>query len=156
MPFEGFNPTIYPTNFQVECPDDLIIPMTDPVAWMQYEDLRWVYNKMEICKTQDIKCAPYGIYPEKYPVFLKPIHNLKDVSVHSFLIQNENEYDDHFYPGSFWMEFLDGDHLSIDLVIAHGKVQWSYGYKGKRAKEDIYSLEQWNGFEVPNNLIRLV
>lgn len=156
MPFKGFDPTGYPNKIQVSCPDDLIIPMTDPVAWQQYEDLRWIYNKMEICRTQNIKCAPYGIYPEIYPVFLKPIHNLKDISVHSFLIQNENEYDDHFYPGSFWMEFLDGDHLSIDLVVIQGRAQWSYGFKGKRAKGDIYSFEQWNGFEVPDNLMQLV
>lgn len=156
MPFIGFDPTLYPTKYQVDCPDDLIIPMTDPTAWEQYEDLRWVYNKMEMCKTQDVKCAPYGIYPEKYPVFLKPIHNLKGISVHSFLIQNEDEYDKHFYPGSFWMEFLDGDHLSIDAAVIRGRLQWSYGFKGKRAKDDIYSFEHWNGFEVPNNLRQLI
>ena len=125
MPFEGFDPTSRPNTFQVNCPDDLIIPTTDPVAWEQNVDLRWVYNKMEICETQDIKCAPYGVYPEQYPVFLKPAHNLKNMSVHAFLIQNETEYDEHFYPGSFWMEFLDGDHLSIDLMVIKGKVQWS-------------------------------
>lgn len=156
MPFKGFNPTIYPNSFSLDCPDDLSIPMTDPTAWQQFEDLRWVYNKMEICKTQDITCAPYGVYPEEYPIFLKPIHNLKDISVHSFLIQTEDEYDKHFYPGSFWMEFLDGDHLSIDLAVIRGKPQWSYGFKGKRAKDDIYSFDQWNGFEVPDNLMQLV
>ncbi len=155
MPFTGFNPTTFPTTMNVDCPEDLIIPMTDPIAWQHFEDLRWIYNKMELCKSQDITCAPYGVYPEQYPVFLKPIHNLNDISVQSFFIRNKEEYDDHYHPGSFWMEFLNGDHLSIDMIIVKGRMKWCYGFKGYRSKEDLHKFEKWEGFQPPENLTRI-
>lgn len=155
MSFSSFNPTIFPINMKVECPEDLIIPTTDVVAWQKYVNLRWVYNKMELCDSQNIECAPYGVYPEKYPVFLKPMHNLNDVSVQSFFIRDIEEYDKHYYPGSFWMEFLDGDHLSIDVVIVKGRMKWCYGFKGYRSKEDLHKFIKWEGFQPPENLTRI-
>lgn len=155
MPFQGFDPTTFPKQLNIVCPTDILIPTTDAVAWKEYEDLRWVYNKMDLCESQDITCAPYGVYPESYPVFLKPVHNLNDVSVQSFLIRDDIEYDNHYYPGSFWMEFLDGDHLSIDFAVVKGRMKWCYGFKGYRSKEDLHQFDRWEGFEVPENLSRI-
>lgn len=155
MSFSEFNPTKFPINLNVNCPEDLLIPTTDSVAWTHYKDLRWIYNKMELCNSQNITCAPYGIYPENYPIFLKPIYNLNDISVQSFFIRDQKEYDDHYYPGSFWMEFLDGDHLSIDMVIINGSMKWCYGFKGYRSKEDLHKFEKWEGFQPPENLIQI-
>ncbi len=155
MSFLGFDPTAFTSCMNVDCPEDLLIPTTDPIAWQHYEDLRWVYNKMELCKSQDIACAPYGVYPEFYPVFLKPIHNLNDISVQSFFIRNEADYNNHYYPGSFWMEFLNGDHLSIDMIVIKGRMQWCYGFKGYRSKKDLHQFDRWEGFQPAENLVRI-
>ena len=49
-------------------------------SWLFNNKYREVYNKLWLSYTQDIDCAPMGIYPNKYPVIIKPIINLYGMS----------------------------------------------------------------------------
>jgi hypothetical protein len=35
-----------------KCPKDTIIPINDIDAWSYFPDHNWVYDKIQICKTQ--------------------------------------------------------------------------------------------------------
>src|SRR5215467_15512525 len=65
------------------CPADLNIPTEDADAWSWYPAHRWVYDKIAVAESQGIACAPHGVPPLVYPVFSKPIVNLKGMGIES-------------------------------------------------------------------------
>lgn len=109
--------------------------MTDDVAWRHFPEHRWVYNKLEVALSQNIPCAPLGVMPEEYPVALKPAYNIWGGGVGSYRIDSADELfhrspvcltpERARHPGTFWMEWLEGDHLSHDLVTdGDGFIEW--------------------------------
>ena len=44
----------------VPCPEHVVIPTDDPDCWNFYPAHRWVYNKLEICRTQGLPHGPHG------------------------------------------------------------------------------------------------
>ena len=58
----------------LKCPKDVEIPINDIDAWLFFPKHNWIYNKIKICQTQQIDCAPVGISPPKFPIFIKPIY----------------------------------------------------------------------------------
>jgi hypothetical protein len=115
----------------VDCPDDVVISTDDTDSYRLYPQLRWVYNKPVICETQGIACAPAGIAPERYPVFSKPITNLRGMGIDSHILNNESDYKRLCRPGHFWMEYFTGEHVSIDAALIGGEVCWSRHVTGK-------------------------
>jgi hypothetical protein len=61
----------------VSCPDHVVIPTDDELAYQLYPEHRWLYNKLLICETQGLENAPHDIMPRQFPVFSKPIYNLR-------------------------------------------------------------------------------
>src|SRR6266481_7716350 len=59
------------------CPPDVNIPTEDADAWLWYPDHRWVYDKIAIALSQGLDAGPHGVPPRHFPVFSKPIVNLK-------------------------------------------------------------------------------
>jgi hypothetical protein len=100
------------------------IPTEDADAWAWYPAHRWVYNKLAVAHSQGIEAAPHGVMPSIFPVFSKPIINLRGMGIGSRVIASEEEYRETFYPGHFWMELLHGEHISSDAAVERGRAKW--------------------------------
>ena len=64
----------------VPCPDDVRVPTEDGDAWLWFPRHRWVYNKLEVAASQGLTCGPHGLDPPSFPVFSKPIYNLRSIA----------------------------------------------------------------------------
>lgn len=108
----------------VVCPGDLIIPTEDGDAYMLFPKYRWLYNKLQIAERQHIRCAPHGLEPDRYPVFSKPIYNMRGMGAGSQILGSREEYLRGQLPGHMWMDLLEGEHVSTDAAIVDGRAHW--------------------------------
>jgi len=108
----------------VPCPRDVVIPTDDPHAWALYPRHRWIYNKLLVCETQGLVHGPHGIEPSTFPVFSKPIFNLRGMGVGGRILHGREEYLRHQQPGHLWMPLLRGPHLSTDIAVVDGEPRW--------------------------------
>jgi hypothetical protein len=108
----------------VPCPDRLAIPTDDGDSYELFPKHRWVYNKLLICETQDIEHAPHGLPPSHYPVFSKPIYNMRGMGAGSKILRSREEYEREQAPGHMWMALLEGEHVSTDAAVIDGEPVW--------------------------------
>lgn len=108
----------------VPCPDDVLIPTDDPDSWNWYPRHRWLYDKLKVAESQGLACGPHGVAPERFPVFSKPMMNLKGMGIGSRAIASAAELDHHYQPGHMWMEQLAGAHVSTDCAVVRGRIAW--------------------------------
>jgi hypothetical protein len=109
----------------VDCPDDVLIPTDDPDCWAWYPQQRWIYDKLRIAESQGLACGPHGILPERFPVFSKPMINLKGMGIGSRVMRTPSDFEHGYQPGHMWMELLTGPHVSTDCAIVDGTIAWS-------------------------------
>ena len=109
---------------RVPCPENVFIPTEDSDAWTWNPDYRWVYNKLDVALSQGLHSAPHGVAPQHYPVFSKPIYNLKGMGVGSRVLGSADDYAEAYRPGHFWTTLLEGAHVSSDLALVDGVPQW--------------------------------
>ena len=81
-------------NYNINIDD--YCPKNDEDAWLLYPEFNFVYNKMFICKFQDLIYAPMPILPDKYPVIIKPIINLMGMGINSIKVDNDDEFQNHY------------------------------------------------------------
>jgi hypothetical protein len=108
----------------IVCPDGVFIPTDDEHAYELYPEYRWIYNKLLICDTQGIGGAPHGVPPEHFPVFSKPIYNMHGMGVGGRVIASAEELELRNTAGHMWMEMMEGEHVSTDVVLLGGEAQW--------------------------------
>src|SRR5271165_1966547 len=108
----------------IPCPDNVDIPTEDADAWTWYPAHRWVYDKLRVAQSQGIAAAPHGVMPPAFPVFSKPIVNLRGMGIGSRVIASAQEYRATLTPGHLWMELLEGEHLSSDAAVENGRAVW--------------------------------
>ncbi|MGE0716599.1 MAG: hypothetical protein AB7P02_14250 [Alphaproteobacteria bacterium] len=108
----------------VTCPDDVAIPTDDGDAWLLFPEHRWVYDKLAICRTQGIAHAPHGVMPDAFPVFSKPICNLRGMGTGSRVMRSATDYLRTQQPGHMWMTLMTGEHVSTDAAVVRGKAHW--------------------------------
>lgn len=108
----------------IACPSGVNIPTEDSDAWLWFPNHRWVYGKLAVALSQGLEAAPHGVPPTRYPVFSKPIVNLKGMGMASRVIQSQAEYQQCETPGHMWMTLLDGRHVSTDVAIVNGEPCW--------------------------------
>jgi hypothetical protein len=109
---------------RVACPDDVVIPTDDEDAYRLHPDHRWVYNKLLICETQGLEHGPHGVVPPRFPVFSKPIYNLRGMGVGGRVIASREQYEREQTPGHLWMPLLAGEHVSTDVAVVDGTPVW--------------------------------
>lgn len=101
----------------------LDIPLTDEQAWRNWPTLNWVYNKMRLCESQAIACAPIGVYPRDlgvaYPICVKQIYNLTK-NDRAIKIKNDRDYEALGSTAGFWMPWFQGKTYSIMVVLCKG------------------------------------
>jgi len=151
---------IDPWRFQyferVPCPPDVFIPTEDSDAWLWNPRHRWIYDKLAVALSQNLAAAPHGIPPESYPVFSKPIYNLKGMGVGSRTLNSKADYVAAYTAGHFWSTLLTGDHVSSDVALVDGEPRWWRHARGvtsgggtfdhwEVAAEAIEAIETWCG-----------
>lgn len=115
----------------IACPEDVFISTDDIDSYRLYPQHRWIYNKLLIAETQGLPCAPHGIVPESFPVFSKPIYNLRGMGMETRTFTGLDEYLAERDPGHMWVELLSGEHLSSDVAILEGAPVWWRHVMGK-------------------------
>jgi hypothetical protein len=114
------------------------IPTEDSDAWLWYPAHRWVYDKLAVALSQGLAAGPHGTTPPGFPVFSKPIVNLRGMSVGSCVLKSQADYDAHYAPGHFWMTLLEGRHVSSDVAVVEGVPRWWRHVTGKPAGEGTF------------------
>ncbi len=108
----------------IACPDDVVIPTDDADAYELFPEHRWIYNKLLIAESQGIRCAPHGLAPPQFPVFSKPIYNMRGMGTGSRVIRSLEQWRRRQAPGHMWMELLTGPHVSTDVAVVGGTAVW--------------------------------
>ncbi len=108
----------------ISCPASVFISTEDADSYALYPKERWIYNKLLIAESQGLRCGPHGVAPDRYPVFSKPIMNLKGMGVGSRALLAAEDYHQHYAPGHMWMEHLTGEHVSTDVAVLRGHPVW--------------------------------
>jgi hypothetical protein len=122
----------------VACPDDVLISTEDSDSWTWYPRHRWVYDKVAVALSQGLEAAPHGVAPKHYPVFSKPITNLKGMGVGSRVLRSADDYTTHYAPGHMWMTLLEGRHVSSDVAVLDGKAVWWRHATGRPGREGTF------------------
>jgi hypothetical protein len=134
-----------PWRFQffegVACPDNVNIPTDDPDCWAWFPQQRWVYDKLKVAESQGMACGPHGVPPPAYPIFSKPVMNLKGMGIGSRVLKSQADYDRNYSPGHFWMPLLEGAHVSTDCAVEDGEVKWRRHATGKTWRGGMF--EYW-------------
>jgi hypothetical protein len=114
------------------------IATEDSDAWQWYPRQRWVYDKLAVALSQELEAGPHGTPPPRFPVFSKPIVNLRGMGVGSRILGSQADYDAHYAPGHFWMTLLEGRHVSSDVAVVAGVPRWWRHVTGKPAGEGTF------------------
>jgi hypothetical protein len=114
------------------------IPTEDSDAWNWNPTHRWVYDKLAVALSQGLDAGPHGTAPPRYPVFSKPIINLKGMGVDSRALNSPAEYDKYYTAGHMWMTLLRGRHVSSDVAVVNGEPRWWRHVTGKPAGEGTF------------------
>jgi hypothetical protein len=124
------------------------IPTEDSDAWLWNPAHRWIYDKLLVALSQDLDAGPHGTPVPRFPVFSKPIVNLKGMGVGSRVLHSQSDYEQHYAPGHFWMNLLEGPHVSSDIAIVDGEPRWWRHVTGKPAGEGTF--DYWSVHAAPD------
>ena len=108
----------------VPCPGDVRVPTEDGDAWAWHPEHRWVYNKLMVAESQGFCCGPHGLDPPSFPVFSKPVFNMRGMGTGSRVLRSMREYRHFQRPGHIWMPLLSGEHVSTDVAVVKGEARW--------------------------------
>jgi hypothetical protein len=140
----------------IPCPDDVTIPTKDWEAWTLFPAHRWIYDKLAVAMSQGLDAAPHGVIPPRFPVFSKPMMNLRSMGAGSLPIPDMEAYRAAMAPGHFWSTLLTGAHVSTDAAVVNGEVRWWRHATGATApggtfdywhihSEPMPEIEDWCG-----------
>ena len=127
------------------------IPTEDSDAWRWNQAHRWVYDKLAVALSQDLEAGPHGTSPRSFPVFSKPIVNLRGMGIGSRILGSQADYERHYAAGHFWMALLDGRHVSSDVALVDGKPRWWRHVTGRPAGEGTF--DYWTVHAEPDAVI---
>ena len=122
----------------VTCPAEVIIPTDDEHAYELYPQHRWLYNKLSICESQGLPCAPHGVPPKSYPVFSKPIYNMHGMGVGGQVVESEQAMQTLMKAGHMWMPLCGGEHVSTDVAVIDGEPCWWRHTLAKALGEGVF------------------
>jgi hypothetical protein len=124
-------------------------PTTRPWRW--YPAHRWIYDKIAVALSQGLDAGPHGVPPKHFPVFSKPITNLKGMGVGSRVLNTQAEYEATAAPGHMWMTLLQGRHVSSDVAVVGGAPRWWRHVTGVPSGEGTF--DTWTLHAAPDAAI---
>ncbi|MDA8052399.1 MAG: hypothetical protein M0002_20755 [Rhodospirillales bacterium] len=127
----------------VPCPPSVMIPTEDADCWSWYPHFRWLYDKIAVAHSQGLEAAPHGVMPRAFPVFSKPITNLRGMGIGSRVIPHAADYAASLTAGYMWMTLLEGEHVSTDVAVCGGRPVWwrhSTGHPGPGGTFDYWTI----------------
>jgi hypothetical protein len=137
MPICERDPWRVPYFEGVACPENVNVPTDDVDSYAWFPNFRWVYEKLNIAKSQGFACGTTADKPTTFPVFAKPNINLKGMGLESRSVNSEAEFA--ALPGGhMWMPLLQGDHISTDCAIVNGEVRWVRHALGLPAQHGMF------------------
>lgn len=122
------------------------VPFSDKIvnndidAYEKYPKYNYLYNKLWVAKTQNLQCNTMDNPPTKdlYPVFIKPIINLRGANLDCFKIHNEREYNKYKdRKDLFWCEYIDKNEGSTDFIVDNGVILFELTYNIENEKGDF-------------------
>jgi len=117
------------------------IPTEDSDGWQWYPAHRWVYDKLAVALSQGLDAGPHGTTPPRFPVFSKPITNLRGMGAGGRVLRSAAEYEAHQTAGHMWVTLLEGRHVSSDTAVVEGEPRWWRHAIGKPA--DGGTFDYW-------------
>ena len=135
----------------VKCPAHVNVPTEDFDAWAWFPRERWVYDKLAVALSQGLEAGPHGVMPPRFPVFSKPLVNLKGMGVGSRAIRSAEDYERHYRPGHMWMPLLEGRHVSTDVAVVKGEPAWWRHVTGKPGRGGTF--DYWTVHAAPDAAI---
>lgn len=97
----------------------------DRQAIKQNKIYSFVYDKYQIALQQNLKCGLYGgdipdVSLLQNGIIIRPIYNIMGMGNNTHYVNTLNEFQDKMKQGYFWVEYISGNHYSIDLIIKNG------------------------------------
>jgi hypothetical protein len=123
---------------RVACPGDVVVPTEDGDAYLLFPGFRWIYNKLLIAESQGLVCGLHGMAPGDFPVFSKPVYNMRGMGAGSRIFRTLRDYQLNQRPGHMWMELLKGEHVSTDAAVVDGEPRWWRHVTGKSIDEGMF------------------
>lgn len=127
----------------------------DYEAWEFFKDTpyRWAFNKLEVALRQGLHAGPAATSPDVEGSYIsRPIYNLYGMGIEAkkfeFTKSMTREMINYSVvpPGSFWCEWLDGDHYSIDYRRFNASRRWDTAsvWQGHHySHENLTKFEEW-------------
>jgi hypothetical protein len=128
----------------------------DHQTWEYYkhhQDLRWLFNKLEIALQQGLHAGPAGTAPHKDGVYIsRPIYNTYGMGIGAKkFVYDKSMYQDFIDhavvpPGHFWCEWLVGPQLSIDYQVYDDFKTWQVNsiWMGEHYSDgNLTRFQQW-------------
>jgi hypothetical protein len=140
MPIREADPWRLQYFVAADCPADVEIPTEDSDAWVWNPKHRWVYDKIAVALSQGLDAGPHGVTPPRFPVFSKPITNLRGMGIDSRVLRDPADYARHSTPGHMWMTLLEGEHVSSDVAVVDGAPRWWRHVTGKPAGDGTFDF----------------
>ena len=114
----------------VYCPPDVHIPTDDVDGYKFNPRHRWIYNRLLVAQSQGLECGLHDSRPPRYPVFCKPVTNLKGMGAGTNVLESERDFLENCRPGDCWMKLLTGEHISTDWAVVGGETAWCRHTRG--------------------------
>jgi hypothetical protein len=86
-----------------------------------------------IARSQGLAAGAHGTLPPRFPVFSKPIVNLKGMGLGTRIVRTREDYERHCTADHMWMTLLTGRHVSSDAAIIGGNARWWRHVTGRPA-----------------------
>jgi hypothetical protein len=141
MAYLGVDPWRWQYFAPVPCPAGIDIPVDEASAWELLPAWRHIHNKLYIAASQGLPHGPHGTLPPRYPVFSKPIYNMRGMGIGSRVLRSRADYAAANQPGYMWMRLLSGAHVSTDVALARGRPVWSRHATGIPAGQGTF--DRW-------------
>lgn len=116
---------------------------TDIWSTIPEEDL-WIFDKLILSRKLGHKCGPAGVpvpIPGMYVV--RPVVNLMGMGLGAYVTKLDFNTD-HLPPGTFWQEYFDGRHLSVDFKYGM-QIRCTQGFNCKT------NLSRFTKWEITND-----
>jgi hypothetical protein len=82
--------------------------------------------------------APHDIMPREFPVFSKPIYNMRGMGCGGKIIESPEQFRAALQPGHMWMPLLSGEHVSTDAAVIDGEPVWWRHTMGKTLEQGMF------------------